>query len=114
MRASIAMLLLTMAPGGAMALEQGPSTNFGPYNVMFLSGGIGIEEPLARDSKVSEAGAPWSFSGWMRVEHVGTGRTIVAALGDVALAPTPCRCLVLDQGRLALELGEKTELRASG
>lgn len=115
MRASIAMLLLIVAPGGAMALDQGPSTNFGPYNAMFLSGGIGIEQPLAPPgAMVSEAGAPWSFSGWMRVEHAGAGRVIVAALGDVALAPTPCRCLVLDQGRLALEMGEKTELRASG
>ena len=115
MLARIAMLLPVVACSGAVALEQGPSTtNFGPYNATFLSGGIGIEQPLAPDSRVNEAGAPWSFSGWMRVEHAGAGRVIVAALGDVALAPTPCRCLVLDQGRLALEIGEKTELRASG
>ena len=87
----------------------------GPYNATFLSGGIGIEQPLAPPATmVGEAGAPWSFSGWMRVGHSGAGRVIVAALGDVALPPTSCRCLVLDQGRLALEVDEKTELRASG
>src|SRR5690349_10098101 len=113
MRASIAIGLLVVAAGGAMAREQGPS-NFGPYNATFLSGGIGIEEALPPGSMVSEAGAPWSLSGWIRVEHAGAGRVIVAALGDVALAPTPCRCLVLDQGHLALELGTSTELHSSG
>jgi hypothetical protein len=63
---------------------------------------------------VSEAGTPWSFSGWMQIEHAGAGRVIVAALGEVGLAPARCRCLVLDQGRLALEVADKTELRASG
>jgi hypothetical protein len=115
MRASFAMLLLVVA-AGATAREQGASstTNFGPYDATFLSGGIGIEEPLQPDSMVSEAGASWSFSGWMHVEHAGAGRVIVAALGDVALARTPCRCLVLDQGRLALEVSDTTELRATG
>jgi len=114
MRVSITMLLLSAAVNGAMALEQGPysTTNFGPYDARFLSGGIGIEQPLPQ--AISEAGAPWSFSGWIQVGHAGPGRVIIAALGDVALAPTPCRCLVLDQGRLALEVAGKTELHAAG
>src|SRR5690349_1085004 len=114
MRVPITMLLLSAAVNGAMALEQGPysTTNFGPYDVRFLSGGIGIEQPLPQ--AISEAGRPWSFSGWIQVGHAGPGRVIIAALGDVALAPTPCRCLVLDQGRLALEVAGKTELHAAG
>lgn len=116
MRGTIAMLWLIVTPGATLALEQGPSptAHFGPYNATFLSGGIGIEAPLAPGSKVSEAREPWSFSGWMQIDHPASGRVVVAALGDVGLAPTSCRCLVLDQGRLALEVGEKTELGASG
>jgi len=99
MLASMAMLLLGVT---------------GPYDAAFLSGGIGIEQPLVPPgSMVGEARAPWSFSGWMRVEHVGPGRVIVAALGDVALAATPCRCLVLDRGHLALEVDTATQLRVS-
>ena len=115
MRASIAMLVLLVVSVGTTAqeAEHSPTTNFGPYNAIFLAGGIGIEAPLAPDSKVSEAGAPWSLTGWLRIEHRGVGRVIVAALGDVALAPAPCRCLVLDQGHLALEVGAQAQLRAA-
>ncbi|HEY6927533.1 MAG TPA: LamG-like jellyroll fold domain-containing protein, partial [Steroidobacteraceae bacterium] len=115
MRALTAVLLLVMAPSGAKTLEQETSTNFGPYNAVFLSGGIGIAQPLVPPgSLVSEAGAPWSFSGWLRVQHAGPGRVVVAGLGDVALAPAQCWCLVLDHGRLALELGAQTALGTSG
>jgi glycosyl hydrolase family 2/Ig-like domain-containing protein/concanavalin A-like lectin/glucanase superfamily protein len=115
MRALLSMGVLFVGLSGATAQEPGhsPTTRFGPYNATFLAGGIGIEEPLAPDSTVSEARAPWSLSGWMRVEHAAAGRVIVAALGDVGLVRTSCRCLVLDQGHLALEVGASTELRAS-
>jgi hypothetical protein len=122
-------LALIVGPATAAAAEQAPSStaNFGPYNVTVLKGGVGLAEPLAPDASVIEAGATWSLSGWLRVDRLDGNpepdgnrhtenprgwRTIVAALGDPATAN--CRCLVLDEGTLALQLGgTKTELRAS-
>ncbi|HLY58951.1 MAG TPA: LamG-like jellyroll fold domain-containing protein, partial [Stellaceae bacterium] len=80
-----------------------PDENFGPYNMTFLAGGIGMSRPLAPASPVLAAGAPWSLSGWIRVDVDQTGRSVVAAVGDPAHA---CRCLVLDSGRPGLALGD--------
>ena len=122
----MAAMTLSVGPGAkvAVAAEQAPSStaNFGPYNVSILKGGVGLTESLAPDASVIEPGATWSLSGWLHVDYLdaGTsgrkhvenreGRIVVAALGDPATAH--CRCLVLDQGTLALQVGTKTELRA--
>lgn len=105
-RAAAVLLLLVSLETPA----QSPNSGFGPYNATFLSGGIGLTQSLPPDSPALDSGSPWSLSGWLRADHIASGRVIVAAIGE--LAPGQCRCLTLVQGQLALEVAPNTSLRA--
>ena len=91
-------------------------TNFGPYNVTFLEGGVGLERPLSPDATVLAAKGRWSMTGWVNLARERSGTIVIAALGDSSGAS--CRCLLLQDGRPALALpgGERvvstTALRA--
>ncbi len=100
MKACAAAILLLLA--GLDTWAQVPNAGWGPYNATFLAGGIGLTQALPADSPVLNSGSSWSLSGWMRADHIATGRIILAAVGD--LPPGQCRCLTLDQGQLALEV----------
>jgi hypothetical protein len=78
------------------------STNLGPYNVRILEGGVGVARPLADDSPLLAAGAPWSLSGWMSFTHRTSGPVVIAAIGDVAGGAW--RGLQLQDGKLNLVL----------
>ncbi len=93
-----------------LAAPAGPFANFGPYNVTFLAGGIGLSNPLSPDSPVLPAGAAWSMSGWLRPDRSSDTPVIVAALGDTA--PDGCRCLMLQHGERAAA-GVDVSLRAT-
>jgi hypothetical protein len=110
LRAAAAASLLLVTVMGARAQSPSPTVNFGPYNVTFLAGGIGLTEALTPQSPALEAGAAWSISGWLRADRLSTGAVIVAAVGE--LPPARCRCLMLDQGRLALAVDSQRPLRA--
>jgi len=86
---------------------QGPrgEDNFGPYNSTFLEGGIGQSRPLAADSALLAAGAPWSLSGWIRLTAPPTGTIVVGGVGT-----DECRCLILQEDKLALRLSGKQQL----
>ena len=43
----------------AVASTLAPAANFGPYNVSFLEGGIGLSRPLSVDAALLTAQAPW-------------------------------------------------------
>jgi hypothetical protein len=88
-----------------------PDSNFGPYNATFLAGGVGLTNSLASDSPLLKAGAAWSMSGWLRADRSADAPMIVATLGDIA--PDTCRCLLLQHGQLALQLGVAVTLRAA-
>lgn len=107
-------LLLTGLCTRAECERLTPTSNFGPYDTQFLAGGIGLTQPLSADSPVIAAAAPWSMSGWLRADApAGAPATmpiIVAALGEPS--PGHCRCLVLDQGRLTLQLDSGVVLHA--
>src|SRR5258708_3554966 len=61
-----------------------PTANFGPYNVTFLEGGVGLARPLSEEAAPIASGAPWSISGWLRSARRQSGEVIVTAIGDVA------------------------------
>lgn len=77
--------------------------NFGPYNAIFLGGGVGIVRPLATDIPLLAADGSWSLSGWIRVDDDGGAPRVVAAVGDSD--PARCRCLLVDASRIVLRLG---------
>jgi hypothetical protein len=89
------------APGQAAApTATDPALNFGPYNVSFLEGGIGLSRPLAPDAAPLAPGAPWAMTGWIKIARVQPGTVVVAALGDAA--DLAWRGLLLSNGRPAL------------
>ena len=97
---------LSLAATAALA----PTANFGPYNVEFLEGGIGLSRPLSADAGPLAAGAPWSMSGWLRMAHRQSGQVILAAIGDTALGEW--RGIALADGALSLIAGPAATVRA--
>ncbi len=87
---------------------QSLSSNLGPYNLEFLQGGVGLSRPLATDSPLLRADAPWSITGWIRASRQ-PGTVVLAALGEPA--GDTCRCLVLEDGELGLWAGQGGVLR---
>jgi beta-galactosidase/beta-glucuronidase len=76
------------------------NANLGPYNVQILEGGIGVTRPLAPDTPLLAAGAPWSLSGWINLTNRLSGPVVIAAIGDVS--GNAWRGLELRDGKLAL------------
>jgi hypothetical protein len=87
-----------------------PAANFGPYDVEFLEGGIGLSRPLSADAGPLAAGAPWSMSGWLRMAHRQSGQVILAAIGDTALGQW--RGIALENGAVSLIAGPAATVRA--
>lgn len=93
----IAALLGSIAVTG-VAGAQVP-VNGGPYNASFLTGGIGIERPV--EGAVTQAGAPYSVTLWVKGDARQAGMVPLVALGDA-------RVLALRDGRLTLTDGGAT------
>jgi len=93
----IAALLGSVALTG-VAGAQVP-VNGGPYNASFLTGGIGIERPV--EGAVTQAGAPYSVTLWVKGDVRQAGMVPLMALGDA-------RVLALSDGRLTLTDGGAT------
>jgi hypothetical protein len=70
------------APAATAALT--PDANFGPYNVRFLEGGVGMTRPLSEEAEPLSATAPWSIGGWLRSTRLQSGEVILAAIGNTA------------------------------
>ena len=104
-----AALLFWPALSPAAAAVLPPSANYGPYNVSFLEGGIGVERPLSGQSLALRAAAPWSMAGWLRISHRQSGQVIVAAVGDIAAGEW--RGLALMDDSLLLVLGPGSTVR---
>jgi hypothetical protein len=114
-RLALHLLWLGVAHWPALSLAEtavaSPTSNFGPYNVEFLEGGIGLSRPLAADAGPLAAGAPWSMSGWLRMAHRQSGEVILAAVGDTALGQW--RGIALQDGTLSLVAGQSATVRAT-
>ncbi|HUI60475.1 MAG TPA: LamG-like jellyroll fold domain-containing protein, partial [Steroidobacteraceae bacterium] len=104
------MAFLLAYPILVAADSAGSTLNFGPYNAVFLAGGIGIDRPLSGDSPVLSADGAWSMSGWIRVDRPTDGTAIVAAIG--AADAHRCRCLVLVRNRLGLQISQHETLKS--
>ena len=74
-----AALWPALSPAGPPGLP--PTSNFGPYNVNFLEGGVGLNRPLSDEAAPLAAGAPWTICGWLRSARRQPGNVIVAAIG---------------------------------
>jgi hypothetical protein len=105
----LALCALGTAAASGYALLS--SANFGPYNVTFLEGGVGVSRPLAEGAVPLGAGVPWSMTGWIRSEHRQPGEVIVAAVGDVAGGEW--RGLELVDGTPSFVVGRNSVVRAS-
>ena len=106
-RAGLVLAVALVASVGDAATPA--TSNFGPYHAVFLEGGVGLARPLSEAAAPVAAGAPWTISGWVRIEHALDGRRIIAALGEPASAS--CRCLTLVGGRPTLETGQGATLQ---
>jgi len=104
--ARLAIALACIAPGFAGAADG--HANFGPYNATFLEGGVGLSRPLPAEAPILAVRAPWSITGWVRVARERAGTLVVAGIGDPSTAA--CRCLLLQDGRLALAVGSSQRL----
>jgi beta-galactosidase/beta-glucuronidase len=104
----LSLALVALASAGLVRAAADVRANFGPYNATFLEGGVGLSRPLAPETALLAAQAPWSITGWVQVARERTGTVVVAAVGDPS-SPT-CRCLLLQEGRLALAVGGSQRL----
>ena len=98
MKFGILAALLAGAGLTGIAAAQVPA-NGGPYNASFLTGGIGIERPVA--GPVAQAGAPYAITLWIKSDARQRGTVPLVAIGDA-------RVLALDDGRLTLRDGTAT------
>ena len=103
----VAALALIWA-GGVAAQPPTPGT-LGPYNLTLLQGGVGMIRGLPTGSPVLAAGAPWSMTGWVKVDVAQSAPVILAGLGDAAAGA--CDCLLLTGDRLGALLPGGGELQ---
>ncbi|MEO7278094.1 MAG: LamG-like jellyroll fold domain-containing protein, partial [Sphingomicrobium sp.] len=108
MRRQFALVAATVL-GCSAPLGAATPSNGGPYNALFLQGGIGIERSLASSENLARAGAPYTLSAWVRPTAVQPGRFTLIALGDPLAS---CRCLDVEGGRL-LAVDGSTTIRSS-
>lgn len=78
----VAVSLVLAGSSAAWAVPQAVPDNRGPYNAVFLSGGIGIERDLQNAARLTEPGAAFSITAWVRPDHIAAGRSVVIAIGD--------------------------------
>jgi hypothetical protein len=104
---ALAAICATVVAAAVPAIRPG----FGPYHERFLAGGVGVTTTLPDASAVLAAGAPWSLTGWLRVDVPNDAPVIVAELGS--RGGDDVRALVLDGGRPAVRIGGRTLARAA-
>jgi Exo-beta-D-glucosaminidase Ig-fold domain/Glycosyl hydrolases family 2/Glycosyl hydrolases family 2, sugar binding domain/Concanavalin A-like lectin/glucanases superfamily/Glycosyl hydrolases family 2, TIM barrel domain len=105
--AALASLCLAFVNSPASPLDSTPEsrldTNFGPYNVTILEGGVGLQRPLNKNAHLLDAGAPWSMAGWLRTSRRQSGQVILSALGEASKGNW--RGIAVSDGSLSLIAG---------
>lgn len=96
-----ALLLAAAVVVMAGPASAGVPANGGPYNAAFLPGGIGIERAIGGDERVAAAGAPYSFSVWIKADARQDGDVPLIALGEA-------RMVTVKDGRLMWRDGPAT------
>ena len=101
MRNSLAAMFMATTAIIALPLSAAIPDNGGPYDARFMAGGIGINRDIASPSL--RAGSPFSISGWVRVREAQDGVVTLMSVGD---AKAQCRCVLIDNGALAMRSGD--------
>jgi hypothetical protein len=105
--AALASLCLAFVYSSARPLDSvpdsRPDTNFGPYNVTILEGGVGLQRPLNKSANLLDAGASWSMTGWLRTSRLQRGQVIVSGIGEASKGNW--RGMALNDGNLTLVAG---------
>jgi hypothetical protein len=106
--------LFALLLAGGYAVAQAPAAapspppvgqNFGPYNDVFLDGGMGVLRPLSPENVLLQAGKPFSMAGWINPARIKHGRVVIASIGSAS--ESECRCLVLENGMPGLFVGPR-------
>jgi Exo-beta-D-glucosaminidase Ig-fold domain/Concanavalin A-like lectin/glucanases superfamily/Glycosyl hydrolases family 2/Glycosyl hydrolases family 2, sugar binding domain/Glycosyl hydrolases family 2, TIM barrel domain len=100
----MAAALLSAGALLASPLRAEVADNAGPWNVRVLEGGIGAERALPETSPLLKAGARFTISAWVHPDRIQPGEAALIVQGEADC--TPCRALVLLDGRPALRLSQ--------
>ncbi|QNA84166.1 glycoside hydrolase family 2 [Sphingomonas sp. So64.6b] len=98
------VLGLLLVAASVLPANAATPNNGGPYNAIFLEGGIGVERALADASAMAKTGAPYSISAWVKPDARQKGMVVLVALGSTEGGA--CRCLALKDGVPAVRDGE--------
>src|ERR1700689_248641 len=106
-----ALALSLLASSAAVLAQSPPATpgTAGPYNLIFLQGGIGTTRALPADTPILRAGAAWSLTSWVRIDVPQSGPIVLASIGDRDAATS----LLLDSGKLALRVDGGVSVQTS-
>jgi len=110
----VAGFMLTCLLGRATAARAQIVTNdpavYGPYNVVFLADGEGLEKTLATRDSVLRADSPWTLYAWVKSDGTTTGLTPIAGMGT--LFEEYPRYLAFDPGEIVLWMGSNNSISA--
>ncbi len=81
---------------------------YGPFNGVFLAGGVGLKKPLGEHDPIFGTDMPWTLSCWVRSEEEISGSTLLAGVGDPL--DEYSRFLSIEHGKLAFRMGEEDSL----
>ncbi len=83
---------------------------YGPYNVVSLQGGDGVQKKMVERDTVLRADSPWTMYAWVRTDAAPVAPALVAGFGDVAGEYS--RFLGIEPGKLMLWMGPDNSLSA--
>jgi hypothetical protein len=78
-----------------------PGPAIGPFNTVFLAGGIGLDRAIEPAADILRPGATWTLTAWLRIDSPSKAAVTVVEIGAPS-RDSPCRCLMLDDGRPAI------------
>jgi hypothetical protein len=105
-----ALFLVTV---GGFASAQRPATvdppQYGPYNGVFLAGGLGLRVTLANvNDSVLLTDSPWSIYCWIRPSEAVKNQELVAGIGNISTEYP--RFLAVSADKISLWIGAGNEL----
>lgn len=108
----VAGLITLSAAAGAQTYVT-PTTNnpphYGPYNAIFLEGGIGLDYPIEAHDTVQMASAPWTLYAWIQPSVPLAEPALIGGLGSTA--DEYARMLAVSSKQIILWDGRDNALR---
>lgn len=110
--AGVLSMLLGASTAFAQRVPSSDPAQYGPYNGVFLAGGLGLRTPIKNTADtILLPTSPWTMAAWVRADESGKGLELLAGVGDIS-AEYP-RFLALDNGHVALWMGKDNELTSA-